>query len=429
MLRLYNGLLAPLRAVVGAWAALPRARGPQRTAWDERRARLARPAGRGGIWIHGASVGEARIATGLARELRAARASLQLVGSARTLTGRAELARGAAVDAAILAPLDFTSYVQRALDTLRPAVLTLVETELWPNLLHGCARAGIPVVVINGRLSERLMTRYRRLRGLYGPLLARLARVGAQSEQDASRFVELGLAPSAVVVTGNVKYDLAPATAAGQHVARGLCVDPGRPVLVAGSTREGEEALILDACAEVRRVHPDLLLILAPRHPARMEPVARLLQARGLRVARCSQPGATADGHDVVLVDVLGLLASLYELAWVAFVGGTLVPIGGHNLLEPALAGRPVVFGPHTAAVAAPAAALVEAGAGLRVTGAAGLARAVAELIENAPRRLAMGRAAAGVVAAHRGALERSAGLVLATLDARGPGHQALGPR
>ena len=415
MLRLYTSVLLALRPAAALWAAW-RGRDPERRReCAERLARALPAAGPGALWIHGASVGEARIVAALAGALRQRHPRAPLVVSALTPTGRAQLPAPPAVDSAFFAPLDLPGLPERLLDALLPAELVLVETELWPILLDAARRRGVPAVIVNARLSQRRMARYRRLAALYRPLVAGLAAVGAQSAADAERFRELGARPGAVRVTGNVKYDLpAPALDAPAVRAR-LGLDAARPVLVAGSTGAGEEPAVLEAWRAARERVPGLLLAIAPRHPRRADEVAALVERRGHRLVRLAagRPVGTAD---VLLVDTLGELASLYAVGSVAFVGGSLVPLGGHNVLEPAALGVPVIFGPHTTSVAEPAERLLEAGAARRVTNAAALCAAVVELCLDRGSREAAGERGRRVVEAERGALERSVALVL---DAR----------
>jgi len=276
------------------------------------------------------------------------------------------------------------------------------------------------VTVLNGRLSAAKMVRYRRWSGLYRPLLSGLARVGAQSAADAARFVELGVGDDAVEVTGNVKYDL-PLPDVDVHELRtriGLAAE--RPVWVAGSTREGEEEQILDAFRRLRAEHPELYLVLAPRHPPRTDAVERFVLAAGLDAVRLSQVAASANRRsDVLLVDSVGELTRLYRLASVAFVGGTLVPVGGHNLLEPAAMGVPVLFGAHTENVREMADALLHAGGGLQVANAGELATVVARLLADRSERDRMGDNAKKFLEANRGALARSVALIVDVMHRR----------
>jgi len=415
MVGVYNAALAPLRLVAAAWA-FRHARGPRAEEWGERMARRLPALGRpGGVWIHGASVGEARIVRALARGLRERRPDLPLSVSAVSPTGRQQLPRAPDVDAAFFLPLDFAGFPTRILRAVAPGVLTLVETELWPNLLREAARLAIPVVLVNARLSASRMRWYRRLSALYAPLLRGVSRVGARSTEDAERFRELGVPPQATCVTGNIKYDL-PAPAGTRALARReLAIAEERSVLVAGSTRPGEEQVLIESWRRLSAVRPGLLLVLAPRHPARFDEVERLIASAGLQPTRWSRRATPGDGRaDALLLDELGVLERAYLAADVAFVGGTLVPVGGHNLLEPAAAGVPVLFGPHTSNVEDTATELLGAGAALRVRSAEEIASAVATLVREPARARAMGDAARRVVEANRGALDRTIEIVLA---------------
>jgi len=407
--------------VFGAW---PRKTQDATLERDQRLARNLPALPPDALWIHGASVGEARIVGSLASELRRRRPGQVLASSAVTATGRAMLPAPPAVDASFFLPLDLPAVQRRAFEFLAPAMIVLVETELWPNLLSEAGARRIPVVVVNGRLAPERLSRYRLLAGLYRPFLRAMEAVGVAGRDEVARFVALGVSAQAITVTGNLKFDLpAPvATAAALRERFGLAA--GRPIVAAGSTGEGEDELVLDAFAEARRAAPDLLLILAPRHPERFETAAQAVRRRGWMLARVST-GEPAGAADVLLVDTVGQLATLYVMASSAFVGGSLVRVGGHNLLEPLAAGAPVAFGPHTEHVAEIASALIEAGCGERVQSAPALGRFWARLVHDRgehERRVAAGRA---FLATHRGALQRTADLVLEVWDRRAAGSAA----
>ncbi|MBD3867732.1 MAG: 3-deoxy-D-manno-octulosonic acid transferase [Acidobacteria bacterium] len=411
---LYNILLVPVRWLTSLASFRFRRDRDRSAEWSERRVRTVPDIRPGGLWIHGASVGEVRIVASLAAAVRQIQPNRPLAASAYTRTGRASLPGPPALDATFFMPLDLPGYPSRLLDGLQPAALVLVETELWPNLIRETTSRRIPVVMVNGRLSPKRMRQYRRYGALYRPLLQSLTAVGVQSEEDAGRFMELGVHHDQIVVTGNIKYDLPrPATDPSALAARiGLSRD--RPVLVAGSTGPGEEPIVTEAFLELRRHHPNAFLILAPRHPERSEGVYREAATAGLKLRRLSQAAAeNNEDIDGLLVDTLGELTTLYTLADAAFVGGSLIPVGGHNVLEPAAAGVPVLFGPHTEHFREPAQALVDAGGGSVVTDAAELARAFRNYLEQPDRARAAGAAAGRVVAANRGALARSVELVL----------------
>lgn len=407
LFHLYNAALTPFR--VATALGIGRDGGP----WEERAARRLPPSIAGGAWLHGASVGETGIVRALASEARRRLPGLPLAATCTSRTGRALLRNAPEFDAASLLPLDLPSCLRPFIRALSPGSLTLVETELWPNLLLASHRAGIPVSIVNARLDPAKQRRYDWLRPLYLPLVAPVARVGAQSDGDAGRFARLGVPESRIEVTGNVKFDLAATPPPGaSREAFGLA--PSRPVVAAGSTGEGEDDPVLDAFVDARRDHPELYLILAPRHPERFEGAARAAATRGLSVHRLSSGrDAEAGRADVLLVDTIGRLAGLYALADGAFVGGSLVPVGGHNLLEPVAQGVPVLFGPHTGHVAEVARLLERAGAADRVADAAALGAAWSRLAgdrELRERRVAAGRS---VLAANRGALAKSVAILL----------------
>jgi len=419
MIGLYNAALLPLRPLAELWALWCGRDPARRTECAERMARRLPPPAPGGVWLHGASLGETRLVASLAQALRAAEPERPLALSAVTATGRAQLPAPPAVQAAFFAPLDFRGFHARLLRALQPAALALLETELWPNLLTEAAACGVPVVLLNARLAPERMGRYRRWARLYRPLIGGLARIGAQSEEDATRFRELGAAPTRIDVTGNIKYDLSPPAVDRETLRARFGLSPERPVVVAGSTAAGEEPAVLEAFAAMRGAHGDPLLILAPRHTSRVGEVEQLLRERGLRACRLSQASAAAvAGVDVLLVDTVGELAGLYALAWVAFVGGSLVPIGGHNLLEPAAFAVPVLFGPHTHHVVDAARELERCGGGRRVADAKELADETLRLIGEPDARRRTGEEARGVLARNRGALGRSVALLQGVLAA-----------
>ncbi len=368
----------------------------------------------GAIWLHAVSLGEMNAAAPLVRRLRSRHPGLPFAITTATVTGRARAQQlfGDGVDVRYL-PFDTPGAMRRLLDRLAPRVALVLETELWPNLYRACGRRGVPVVLASARLSPASVGRYRRFAGWFRPALAAANAIAAQTDADAGRFVAAGADPSRVSVTGNLKFDVEPQTGnllAGARLRAELW--PGRPVWIAGSTHAGEEDAVLDAHAALRERQPDLLLLLVPRHPPRFPVVSDLLARRGMRYQRRSAGEPVSPDTAVLLVDTVGELASLYAAADVAFVGGTLVPIGGHNLLEPAALGVPVITGPFTANAAEVARRLLEVGGGVQVGDAAELASRVRAWFEDPALRLARGRAARDVIDANRGALERLLAIV-----------------
>ena len=360
-------------------------------------------------WVHAVSLGEMTAAAPLVRALQRLDPDAPLVLTCATPTGRsrAEALFGDLATVRYL-PYDSPGNMRRFLRRIRPRRLVILETELWPNLFHACARAHVPVILASARLSERSVSRYRRAGKLFAALFAADVTVGAQSDADAARFVAIGAEPARTRVVGNLKFDIdidAAAVAAGQGLRATVLGE--RPVWVAGSTHPGEEETLLAAHALVRQRLPGALLVLVPRHPQRFEAVAALLAGRDIPFARRTQSRPVTPAESVLLVDTTGELLSFYAAADVAFVGGSLVPIGGHNLLEPAALGLPVLTGPSDANGREIAALLTSAGAVLRVTDAASLAAAVARLLEDRGERERIGGIGRNVVAANRGSVAR----------------------
>jgi len=305
------------------------------------------------IWLHAVSVGEVLAVSGLVKTLDADLPGHFVVISTTTKTGQALARNRFGRDRVFYCPLDLPWAVRAYLNALKPCLFVLAETEFWPNLLHGCFRRGIPVAVVNARISDRSWPRYRRLRSLWRPFLSRLSRVLAQSETDAERLRAIGCSAQAVSVAGNLKFDV---RAANEAEATRLLklLGSGLSFLVAGSTLEGEEAALIRQRASLLGANANLAVVLAPRHPERFEQVASLLDQSGVPWVRRSTWSGKSDealeplkAGQFVLLDTIGELASVYSLASVAFVGGSLIPAGGHNPLEPAQFGVPIVMGPH----------------------------------------------------------------------------------
>src|SRR5271154_3352827 len=322
----------------------------ERLGWVPKRLRAEDP--RQTIWVHAVSVGEVLAASRLVNELSARAPQYRVLLSTTTRTGQMLARERTGVNHAFYFPLDFPWIVGRYLRTLDPVLLVLVETELWPNLLTACRRAAIPVAVVNGRISDRSLPRYLRLHFLWRQILAGVSIVLAQSEEDAKRLKAIGAPAGRVSFGGNLKFDVRSAEPAAITTALREKLPSGVRVLVCGSTLEGEEEILLDAFAQLRKTIPDAVMVLAPRHPERFGKVAQLLKNRKEQSVRRSnwmkRPAKIKPGS-VILLDSIGELASVYALASVAFVGGSLVPAGGHNPLEPAQFAVPVVMGNHYA--------------------------------------------------------------------------------
>jgi 3-deoxy-D-manno-octulosonic-acid transferase len=370
------------------------------------------------IWLHAVSLGEVSAAAAIVRVLRERFLDAVLIVTTATPTGRARAQAlfGAAADVRFL-PYDLPAAMERFLDRVRPDAVLIMETELWPNLFRACARRDLPVVLASARLSEASVSRYRRFGSLFRELFTPNVWVAAQTPRDAERFVALGAAEGRTRVVGNVKFDITigPELQGGGLALRHAAFS-GRPVWVAGSTHAGEEEQVLAAHDRVRAAIPGALLLLAPRHPQRFDAVAALLALRGSQYVRRSAGSPLPAAADVLLVDTVGELVSLYAAADLAFVGGSLVPVGGHNLLEPAALGLPVLTGPSDANGREIAALLIGTGAALRIADAAALGAAVAALLASPAERLRIGTIGLTVVAANRGGVARIVALLEALL-------------
>jgi 3-deoxy-D-manno-octulosonic-acid transferase len=373
--------------------------------------RLRKPAEvlRPAIWLHAVSVGEVLAASRLVKTLDAALPGYLIVISTTTRTGQALARERFGLERVFYCPLDLPWAVRSYLNALQPRLLVLVETEFWPNLLRGCARRGIPVAVVNARISDRSWPRYRRLRGLWRPFLQPLSRILAQSQTDAARLKAIGCQPEQVTVAGNLKFDVRAAEEA--EATRQLKAKAGNlRLVVAGSTLEGEEAALLEAWPHLLKADPQLALVLAPRHPERFGAVAALLEKSGVAWAKRSDwnSGSPQPLHagQIVLLDTIGELASVYSLAAVAFVGGSLIPAGGHNPLEPAQFGVPIVMGPHCFNFRAITEDLL-AHQALRIAARGELAAALTGLLRDPAAAAAMGERARQVFSSQAGATDR----------------------
>lgn len=369
------------------------------------------------IWLHAVSVGETRAAAPLIEALCQRYPDHVLLLTHATPTGRETGAAlfGGRVRQAYL-PYDLPFLISRFLKRVRPDVGIFMETEIWPNLYAACRARDVPIYLVNARMSERSAKGYARFSGLTRPALACLAAVAAQTEADAARLQALGAA--CVQVTGNLKFDVAsPEDVAGraQGMRSQLGVEKGeRLVLLAASTREGEEALILDAFA-ASGLAEKWVLVIVPRHPQRFNDVAKLITERGLEFVRRSEGGRLPQSAAVFLGDSMGEMAVYYHACDLAFVGGSVLPLGGQNMIEACAAGKPVLIGPHTWNFRDAADQAVAAGAAIRVQDAAELMRVVADLSVMPDRRQAMARAGVAFTRKHQGATER----VMALLNVR----------
>jgi len=406
-------LAAPVICAVFLWRGLR-----DRGYWRNFRERFGfgAPARPHGVWIHAVSVGEVQACAPLVGVLRQRYPELPLTVTAVTPTGAAR-ARALFGNAAQVryVPFDLPGAVRRFFARVQPRLAVIVETELWPNLYRECGRRRVPLVLASARLSARSAGRYRRLGALFRDTLSQAAVVAAQGTLDAERFQALGADPASTHVTGNLKFDfrLPPRT-----VERGARLReqyaPARALWVAGSTHGGgEEQALLEAQRRVRALHPDALLVLAPRHPQRFAEVAALLHQAGASFVRRSQgAAAAAQTCEVLLLDSLGELLDFYAAADVAFVGGSLVPIGGHNLLEPAALGVPILTGPYNSNSEEIARLLIAGGAAEIVRDAATLGARVSALLANPEARVRIGAQGRASVDSNRGALGKLLGLI-----------------
>jgi 3-deoxy-D-manno-octulosonic-acid transferase len=367
------------------------------------------------VWIHAASVGEVLAAEPLLRELQARQPTVAILLTTTSVTGRETARTRLGVRAVMLLPVDLAGIIGRSLRRVQPRCLLIVETELWPGLIRAAARCGVPRLLVSGRISKRAAARYAWIRWLTRPMLGQMTACAMQSEDDAARIISLGAPADRVRVVGSLKFarDVnASATAATTGRASVSTLVDGRVLLVAASTHAGEEDLALDACATLWDEYPQLLLVIAPRRPERFDEVERLLERR-VPYARRSRLGSAVGGATrVLLLDTLGELLDVLPVARAVFVGGTVAPVGGHNVLEPAVFAKPVAFGPHTANVAAAAQALLQAGAARRIDSSAELSAEWRRLLAQPEVAAAMGARGRTVIDAHAAVAARTLDVV-----------------
>jgi 3-deoxy-D-manno-octulosonic-acid transferase len=377
--------------------------------WRERFGFFHAPGFRGSLWVHAVSVGEVSAAEPLVKALRRDYPNAPLVLTTVTPTG-SERVRQLFGDSVfhVYLPYDLPFAVSQFLRRVRPRLAIIVETEIWPNLYFACHKRGIPMMIVNARLSERSLRGYKPLYGLVRSALRCVRQISAQSRTDAARYRLLGAEPSQIVVSGNLKFDMPVPDGAvaegaklrGQWGAR-------RPVWIAASTHEGEEMAVLEAHLEVLKRLPDALLLIAPRHPERFKAVEHSVHSLGFALATRSVDRVPAAAHQVFVIDSMGELMPFYAAADLAFVGGSLVPIGGHNVLEPASLAKPVLVGPHTFNFEEITLTLIREGGAVRVADQRQLGRDALELLRDAARRGRMGEAAREVFDSERGAVGR----------------------
>lgn len=361
--------------------------------------RLAPLDGKQVIWIHAVSVGETRAAVPLLKSLRQAYPEAALVLSNITETGHAIATGIKDVDLCLFFPFDLSWVVRRVLRQVRPALVIIVETEIWPNFVRIAHASNIPVVLVNGRISDRSFPRYMRVRTLLRPILENFDAFCMQSQGDAERIRRMGAHPDRVAVTGNLKFDLqvpSPGSEAIGVLRRSFRLPPELPVWVAGSTHAGEEEAVVDAFRQLCENGREIVLVLVPRHPERCRMVAQMLAGRGISVqlrSRIEERLEPLRPGEVLLVDSLGEMLKFYAVADLVFVGGSLVPVGGHNVLEASAMEKPVLFGPHMQNFKEIAGLLLASGGGLQVDGPLELTSTVERLLASPDSRRAMGEA------------------------------------
>lgn len=404
-------------------------RGPGSLALRERLGNVpSRPVAANCVWIHGVSLGEINATRTIVAELRRRTATLAVVVSSTTATGLAR-ARELYPNLTVFRfPLDLSPVLRRVFERVRPSIIVLMELEAWPNLIEVARDRGVPVVIANGRVTEE-----RSVRAFTRPLVRLVARrmfgalrwVGAQDKVFARRFEQIGVPRDRIEVVGSVKFDAADVadTIPGQdELADAMTIDTRAPLLVCGSTGPGEEEVLLDAYAQLIARFPALQLALVPRKPERFDEVAGLIVRRGFTCLRRSGmpplvPADTPQPRAVFLGDTLGELRKFYALGDIAFVGRSLVPMGGSDVMEAAALGKPVIVGPHTDNFAQAIALLTDAGGCARVHDAASMVRVIGDLLVDPQRRTAMGQSARRTILAHRGATARTVDRILALIQ------------
>jgi len=378
------------------------------------------------LWAHAVSVGEVNLCTQLIRALEPRMPNLKVVVSTTTTTGMGNLeSKLPSHISKIYYPIDRRKCVARALATVHPEAIVLVEAEIWPNFLWRARDLGKPIFLVNARLSERSYRRYKLLGFLFRPLFASFTAVGAQNEEDAARFRELGCRPEAIHVVGNLKFDAAviperrpldvPA------LLRQIGVPPGAPVLLGGSTHDGEEAILAEQFLRLRARFPELFLVLVPRHAERSRQVGRELEKRGVRFVYRNEilnhTQSQAGAVECLLVNTTGELQHFYQQATVIFVGKSLTAEGGQNPIEPGALGKAMVFGPHMQNFADVTRSFLESNGAMQVRNAAELESSLAELLADEPHRVQLGRNALKVVRENLGAIERTVDMIVRHLE------------
>ena len=376
-------------------------------------------AGTNVVWIHAVSVGEMAQGVRLSETLRTKFDHVRFVLTATTAAGK-EIAERfkRPEDVALYFPVDFRGAVDAFIRGINPKAMIILETEIWPNLLYALSERRLPVFIMNGRISDRAMPKYRLMKFFLTPLLNRLTWVGAQDEEMRSKFLELGLAPQRIEVTGNMKFDWEPPAFHGSEIEtiERNYKTPGTFLLIAGSTHDGEEAMLLDLAKKIKNEFPFFKLLIAPRHLDRIESIEGQARKKGIELEKLSSGAEGLSEGSVLLLDKIGVLANLYRIADAVFVGWSLVLRGGHNLIEPAYFEKPVIFGPWMDNFREMAFAFKAAGAAVEVKDLGGLETEVRRLIQDQSARKTIGTAAKKLIERHRGATEKNTKVFLNTV-------------
>jgi len=379
------------------------------------------------IWIHAVSVGEVLTARALISDLKRRYPGFRIFLSTTTLGGQQVARRNVQdIDAVFYFPFDLSFIVRRTLRLVKPRLFLMMETEIWPNLLRECRRQGIATMMVNGRISSRSYPRYRLGRAFFRRVLLDVDRFCMQSEESARRLIDIGAEASRVSVTGSLKFDSLDVPGAAtpgrgrDRVLRYFRIASGRAVIIAGSTMRGEEEAVLQAFRKLKSGTGNPLLILAPRNPERFAEVAQLARNQAfVTIKRSDLPIDAEPRAEVVILDTIGELAQLYQIATAVFVGGSLVDVGGHNILEPAVFGKPIVFGSHMQNFKEIADAFVSHDAAIQVQSPRGLEDALVALLMDPVRRARLGAAARALVESNRGAKDKSLAVISQLLPQR----------
>lgn len=378
------------------------------------KAKLDKLSGKTTVWFHAVSVGETKAVVPLVKVFKEKRPNVKIIFSTVTATGNAVAMKEGAqlIDSLIYFPLDLNWVVKRVVNKIKPTVFVAVEKEIWPNILKVFNNSNIPVFVVNGIISERSFKRYKLFRFFFKNVFKGMSYFLSQTRESADKAAVLGIKHDRIITTGNLKFDMKPLywdIVDRENICQRLKITSDSLVFIAGSTHNGEEGAILDVFKELKREFFSLKLIIAPRHPERFKEVEALIKERGFSLCKRSEVDTqTQSNNDVILLDTIGELCKFYSIADIAFIGGTLVDIGGHNLLEPALHKKPILYGPHIRSYIEMAEMLEKAGGGIRVNSKNELLLKTKELFNNKVFREKTGNAAYSIIENNRGATEKT---------------------